>query len=125
MTRRFRIGDRLKSFRFAFNGLAVLLKTQHNAWLHLLATLVVVALGVSLQVSRMEWCLLTLAISQVWIAEGLNTAVEYLADAVTLEQHPLIGKAKDVAAGAVLLSAVGAAIVGAAVFYPHIGVSSS
>lgn len=125
MTRRFRIGDRLKSFRFAFNGLAVLLKTQHNAWLHLLATLVVVALGVSLQVSRMEWCLLTLAISQVWIAEGLNTAVEYLADAVTLERHPLIGKAKDVAAGAVLLSAVGAAIVGAAVFYPHIGVSSS
>ena len=125
MTRRFRIGDRLKSFRFAFNGLAVLLKTQHNAWLHLLATLVVVALGVSLQVSWMEWCLLTLAISQVWIAEGLNTAVEYLADAVTLEQHPLIGKAKDVAAGAVLLSAVGAAIVGAAVFYPHIGVSSS
>ena len=125
MTRRFRIGDRLKSFRFAFNGLAVLLKTQHNAWLHLLATLVVVALGVSLQVSRMDWCLLTLAISQVWIAEGLNTAVEYLADAVTLEQHPLIGKAKDVAAGAVLLSAVGAAIVGAAVFYPHIGVSSS
>jgi len=119
MTRRFHIGDRFKSFGFALNGLGVLLKTQHNACLHLLATLLVVALGVTLQVTRMEWCLLALAMSQVWIAEGLNTAVEYLADAVTLKQHPLIGKAKDVAAGAVLLSAFGAAAVGAFVFYPY------
>jgi diacylglycerol kinase (ATP) len=58
--------------------------------------------------------------SQVWIAEGLNTAVEYLADAVTLERHPLIGKAKDVAAGAVLLSAAGATVVGLVVFSPYI-----
>ncbi|MDG1500219.1 MAG: diacylglycerol kinase family protein [Planctomycetota bacterium] len=125
MTSGFPVGDRFKSFGFAFNGLAVLLKTQHNAWLHLMATLIVVALGVALQVSRVEWCLLTLAMSQVWIAEGLNTAIEYLADAVTLEQHPLIGKAKDVAAGAVLLSAVGAAVVGVAVFYPHLGATPS
>ncbi|MFT4710561.1 MAG: diacylglycerol kinase (ATP) [Planctomycetota bacterium] len=120
MKKPFRIGDRFKSFGFALDGVAVLLKTQHNAWLHLLGTLGVVALGFTFQVSTTDWCLLTLAMSQVWIAEGLNTAVEFLADAVTLEHHPLIGKAKDVAAGAVLISAAGATVVGLVVFSPYI-----
>ena len=113
-----RIKERLRSFRFAWNGIHVLVKTQHNAWLHLLATIIVVALGIWLDVTKTQWCLLTLAIGQVWAAEALNTAVEYLADAVTLEQNPLIGKAKDVAAGAVLLAATSSAVIGLIVFLP-------
>ncbi|MFT7680387.1 MAG: diacylglycerol kinase [Planctomycetota bacterium] len=104
MNKPFDFSDRIKSFRFALDGIATLIKTQHNAWLHLLATALVLASGFVLEVTRGDWCLLTLAISQVWIAEGLNTAVEFLADAVTLEQHPLIGKAKDVAAGGLWLT---------------------
>ncbi len=120
MTKAFRFSDRLKSFRFAFNGMAILVRTQHNAWLHLLSTAAVIALGFAFQVSLGDWCLLTVAIGQVWIAEALNTAVELLADAVTLDPHPLIGKAKDVAAGAVLLSAMGAVVIGCLVFIPHV-----
>lgn len=119
MTKAFKIGDRFKSFRFAFNGIVILVRTQHNAWLHLLGTAVVLALGFAFKVSLIDWCLLTIAIGQVWMAEGLNTAIEFLADAVTLDQHPLIGKAKDVAAGAVLLSAIGAAVIGLLVFTPY------
>lgn len=120
MNKPFHVGDRAKSFRCALHGIAILVRTQHNAWLHLVGTALVLALGFVLEVTRSDWCLLTLAISQVWIAEGLNTAVEILADAVTLEQHPLIGKAKDVAAGAVLLSALGATAIGLLVFLPHV-----
>lgn len=119
MTKAFNMGDRFKSFRFAINGIAILVRTQHNAWLHLLGTAVVIALGFAFQVSLGDWGLLAIAIGQVWIAEGFNTAIELLADAVTLDQHPLIGKAKDVAAGAVLLSAIGAAVIGLLVFIPH------
>lgn len=120
MNRAFNPADRLKSFRFALRGLPVLIKTQHNAWLHLLATVAVIGLGFGLGVTPTGWCLLVLAISQVWVAEGLNTAVEFLADAVTLEQHPLIGKAKDVAAGAVLLAAISSALIGLVVFWPDL-----
>ena len=120
MNKPFHMGDRLRSFRFALNGIAVLIKTQHNAWLHLLGTTIVLTMGFVFQVSTLDWCLLVVAISQVWVAETMNTAVEYLADAVTLDHHPLIGKAKDVAAGAVLLSAIGATVIGMLVFLPHI-----
>ncbi len=120
MSKPFNLRERIKSFHFAFNGIGVLIRTQHNAWLHLLGTALVIALGFALKVSLGDWCLLTIAISQVWIAEGLNTAVEFLADAVTLDPHPLIGKAKDVAAGAVLISAMGAVVIGLLVFVPHL-----
>lgn len=119
MTKAFNIGGRLKSFRFAINGIVILVRTQHNAWLHLLGTAGVIVLGFTFEVSLGDWCFLTLAMGMVWIAEGLNTAIEFLADAVTLEQHPLIGKAKDVAAGAVLLSAIAATAIGLLVFLPH------
>ena len=120
MNRAFNPADRLKSFRFAFRGLAILVKSQHNAWVHLLATAVVIGLGFSLGVMPTAWCLLMLAIVQVWVAEGLNTAIELLGDAVTLERHPLIGKAKDVAAGAVLIAALGSAGIGLLVFWPYL-----
>jgi len=109
-----------RSFRHAFRGLAVLLATQHNAWIHAGVTLLVVGLAAALGVSRLEWGLLVLAIALVWSAEGLNTAVEWLCDVVSPEQHPLVGRAKDVAAASVLLAAAGAALTGLLVLLPRL-----
>lgn len=114
------MGDRVRSLRYAFRGIRCILRTQHNAWLHALATAGVVVAGVGFQVSAMEWCLLVLAMTAVWTAEGINTAMELLSDAVSPQDHPLVGKAKDAAAGAVLLSAIGAAVIGVIVFGPRV-----
>jgi diacylglycerol kinase len=109
---------RANSFRFAGRGVWALVRTQHNAWIHAAATVAVCAAAVWLGVSRLEWVLLALAMGAVWTAEAFNTAIELLADAVSPERHPLIGRAKDVAAGAVLLSAIASAIVGLLVLGP-------
>ena len=97
-----------------------LFRGQHNARIHLGMTLGVIALGLYFDVSRLEWCALVLAITVVWGAEGLNTALELLADAAVPSRHPLVAKAKDAAAGAVLLAAIGAAVVGLLVLWPHL-----
>jgi len=114
----FRLRQRLHSFRYAWAGLATLLRTQHNAWIHAAATVLVIALGAWLRLSSAEWLWLVLAMVLVWMAEAFNTALELLADAVTREQHPLIGRAKDVAAAAVLIAALGALIIGMLVLGP-------
>ena len=85
-----------------------------------MATALVVIAGYGCALSRTEWCLIALAAAAVWTAEALNTALEFLADAAVAEFHPIVGRAKDVAAGGVLLSALGAAIVGVLVFGPHL-----
>ena len=113
------ISKRLQSFRHAFTGLATLFATQHNAILHLIATIAVVVLGLFFDLSLIEWALIALTIAAVLAAEALNTAIEFLGDAISPDHHPLIGKAKDVAAGAVLLVALGALAVGLLVFVPH------
>jgi diacylglycerol kinase len=107
---------RARSFLYAFRGLGHMLGSQQNAWIHAAATVLVVSAGIRTGLPRTEWCLLVLAIVAVWTAEALNTALEFLADATCPERHPLVGKAKDVAAGAVLIAAVGAAAVGIVVF---------
>ena len=111
---------RLRSFGHAFRGLAILLRSQHNARIHAVATILVVAAGVLFGFSPVEWALIALAIVCVWVAEALNTAIEFVADLASPEHHPLAGKAKDVAAGAVLVAAIGSLIVGALVFGPHV-----
>jgi diacylglycerol kinase len=111
---------RVCSFRHAANGVWLTLRTQPNAWIHAVATLAVAGAGFALGISRTDWCIVVLACAAVWTAEALNTALEYLANATTTEFHPLIGRAKDVAAGAVLIAAVAAAIVGTLVFLPYI-----
>lgn len=111
---------RLKSFTYAMQGIAVLIKGEHNAWLHVLATLIVLVLGFVFDVARLDWVCLFLAIALVWVAEGLNTAVEYLADAVSLEYVENIKHAKDIAAGAVLISSLFAVLIAVFVFYPHV-----
>lgn len=116
----FSIAARIRSFRYAFRGLAFLIQSQHNARIHLVLTCVVVTVGYLLRISITDWCLLIVAMSSVWVAEALNTAIECLTDLVSPDIHPLAGRAKDVAAGAVLISAIAAATVGVLVFAPHL-----
>ncbi len=117
-TRNTGIGRTIQSFRFAIRGLLAMLADQPNAWIHAAATLAVVGLGLFLALGALEWAVLVLAIAAVWTAEALNTALEALADATHPEIHPLIARAKDVAAGAVLVSALGAIAVGLLVLGP-------
>jgi diacylglycerol kinase (ATP) len=110
--------QRATSFGHAQRGLRHLLATEPNARVH--ATLAVVALAVACRLERWEWVALILATGSVWAAEALNTAVELLADEVTLERRERIGRAKDVAAAGVLATALAAAVVGLIVFAPHL-----
>jgi len=111
---------RLKSFSYALQGMLQLMRTQPNARLHLLAAVLVCIAGGYFGLSRGEWLWITAAIVLVWSAEALNTALEYLADALHPKPHPGIGRAKDVAAAAVLIAAAGAAVIGMLVFVPHL-----
>lgn len=111
---------RVRSVRFAIKGIRTMLRTQHNAWIHAAATAAVAAIGVMVPLSASEWCWIVLAIMAVWTAEALNTAFEFLTDVASPSFHPLAGHAKDVAAGAVLISAVGAVVIGLLVFGPHL-----
>ncbi len=120
MERPFEFTGRIRSFRHAWRGIGLTLRTQHNAWIHAIATVLAVAAGVYFNLSRGEWCWIVLACASVWTAEALNTAFEFLADATTKEFHPVVCQAKDVAAGAVLLTAIGAVIIGALTFWPHV-----
>lgn len=106
------VSGRLRSFGFAFAGLRAVLTTQPNAWIHALATLLVVGLGLFLDVGRHDWCWLVAAIAVVWLAESFNTALESLADAAIPDSHPLVRRAKDSAAAAVLVAAIAAALIG-------------
>ena len=120
MRKPFSFSARLRSFRYAFAGIGMLLKSQHNAWIHALATVIVIGAGLWFKVAAGEWCWLVLAIMAVWSAEAMNTAFEFLADAASPGFHPLVKHAKDVAAGAVLLAAIGAAVIGLLVFAPYL-----
>ncbi len=97
-----------------------MISCQHNAWIHAIATLLVVAAGFLLHLSPRDWCWIVLAISIVWTAEALNTAFEFLADAASPNFHPLVRDAKDVAAGAVLITAIASVVIAAIVFWPHL-----
>jgi diacylglycerol kinase len=115
---RFSWRARAESFRHAFRGVATLTATQHNARIHAAFTVAVVALGLLLGVSRLEWALLALAMGLVWAAEAVNTALEWLCDVASPEYHPLVKQAKDVAAAGVLLAACAAAVAGLLVLLP-------
>jgi diacylglycerol kinase len=97
-----------------------MIRCQHNAWIHAVATIVVVAAGFIFQLASTEWCWIILAIALVWTAEALNTAFEFLADVSSPGFHPTVRDAKDVAAGAVLVTAVASAVIGGLIFLPHL-----
>jgi diacylglycerol kinase (ATP) len=111
---------RCKAFQYAFQGIWTLFRSQCHARYQGIAALAAIALGFSLRITAVEWCLVILAISSVLACEAFNTALEFLADRVSTEHHPLIGKAKDVAASAVLIAALGAAAIGAIIFGPKL-----
>ena len=88
--------------------------------MHAVASLSVIVAGWCFNVTKQEWCLLSLSIGLVWAAEALNTAIEFVVDLASPEHHDLAGKAKDVAAGSVLLAAIASAAVGMIVFGPYL-----
>jgi diacylglycerol kinase (ATP) len=117
--RKFSVSARARSFFYAARGIKTMLVSQHNAWIHAAATVLVIALGLVAGLTRLEWFVMVLAIVAVWMAESINTAFEFLCDVTSPEFHPLVEKAKDVAAGAVLITAIGATAIGALVFVPY------
>jgi len=115
----FSLRNRFESFKYAMNGIKIMLRSQHNAWLHALATIMVALAGIFFGLERSEWCWIILAVMAVWTAEALNTAFEFLADVASPEYHPLVKKAKDVAAGAVLISAIGSVLISIFIILPR------
>ena len=116
----FSVKARFKSFRYAFDGLISFFDAQHNAVIHLGMTVFVVLAAVFFDLSRGEWVAVVLATGLVWTAELFNTAIEKLCDMVSKDFHPTIKFVKDIAAAAVLISAIIAIVVGGIVFLPKI-----
>jgi diacylglycerol kinase len=112
------LDERKRSFLYAFQGLRTVWRTQTNMRIHLSVALLVVALGWWLELSKTDWCLLVLAISMVLMAEAFNTALEFLTDLASPDYHPLAKHAKDTAAAAVLLAAIGSAVLGLLILGP-------
>lgn len=104
----------------ALRGLGMLVASSANARIHLAATLLALGLGLWLRLGLAEWLWIAAAIGMVWTAEGFNSALETLADRVNADYDPLIGRAKDLAAGAVLVAALVAAAIGLLVFLPRL-----
>jgi diacylglycerol kinase (ATP) len=111
---------RAASFGHAFRGVWVALRSELHLQFHAVATVLVLGLGTYFRLSPTEWALVALAVASVWAAELFNTAIETLTNLASPGYHPLAGKAKDVAAGAVLLAALGAVVVGGLVFGPKV-----
>ncbi len=107
-------------FGWAWRGVLVLLRTQANARIHVTMALLVVVAGWFFGITRGEWCAVVGAIGLVLTAEGINTAIEATVDLASPDRHPLAERAKDVAAGAVLLASLAAAIIGLLIFVPRI-----
>ncbi|MXO59897.1 diacylglycerol kinase family protein [Altererythrobacter salegens] len=112
--------ERWDSFCYASAGLRYMLATEANARVHGAATVATIASGLLLQIGRNDWLLIVVAIGWVWTAEAINTALERLADRITRDEDEQIKVIKDVAAGAVLSSSIGAALIGCLVFVPHL-----
>ena len=111
---------RAASFGYAFRGVAAAMRSEIHLQFHALATVLVLGLGFYFHLNSSEWALVALAVGLVWSLELLNTAVEAVVNLVSPEYHLLAGRAKDVAAGAVLVGAVAALAVGLLVFGPRV-----
>ncbi len=113
------INSRLKAFRHAFSGWWFVIRTQRNAWIHILVSIVVILMALFLKINASNWALILLAIALVWIAEFLNTALEAVVDlASNHQQHELARVGKDVGAAAVLIAALSSILIGLLVLGP-------
>ena len=117
---KFSLRKRARSFKYAFCGIRTLLRDEHNSRIHLAAMACAITAGFLLRISATEWCVVALCCGAVLMAEAMNSAVEAIADLVSQEYHPLIKKAKDVAAAGVLMMAIAAAAAGLIIFIPKL-----
>ncbi|MGI6251104.1 MAG: diacylglycerol kinase family protein [Anaerolineaceae bacterium] len=115
------ITTRLHSFKFAFDGLSYVMRTQQNAWIHLAATTLTIIVCTWLKISRDDWISIFLVIGMVWTAEFLNTALEIIVDLASPEKHPLAKIGKDVGAASVLITAFIAIVIGLIIVGPYLG----
>lgn len=116
----FSLHARARSFKYALNGIKTFFRSEHNALLHLIGTVMVICLAIVLPVSAAEAGVLAMAVGLVWAAELFNTAIEKIMDFITVEKHPQIKYIKDLSAAAVLVAAVAAAAAGLFVFIPKL-----
>ncbi len=118
--KQFSLSERFKSFQFAWNGMVKVFVNEHNMWIHLFAALAVVVAGFYFELNNTEWMMICIAIAMVIAAEMFNSSIEKLVDLVSPEQNEKAGLIKDIAAGAVLVCAIFAVIIGLIIFIPKI-----
>ncbi|MBO9638416.1 diacylglycerol kinase family protein [Siphonobacter aquaeclarae] len=109
-----------RSVRYALHGLKVMVYSENNARIHLVSTVLVILLGIFLQIDFRDWFNLLLAITLVWVTEAINTAIEKMVDMVSPEYRKIAGEIKDLAAGAVLVAAIFALVIGIMVFQAYL-----
>lgn len=110
--------SRIRSFGYAFEGWWYVLRTQHNAWIHAVVTVIIAIVAFWLRIPLHDWAILILTFMAVWMAEFMNTAIEAVVDMISPDPHPLAKVAKDVAAAAVLVGACGAVLIGLLILGP-------
>ena len=110
----------INSFKYAIEGIISSFKTERNMKIHVLAMTVVIALGFFFKLDKIEWCFIIIAIASVISAELFNTAIETVVDIVSPERNPKAKLVKDIAAGAVLVVAIGTAIIGFIILGPRV-----
>lgn len=119
-TQKFSFRQRFKSLHYAFAGIGKMLRTEHNALIHLFATIISLTAAMVFKITTRELSLIVFAIAFVWVTEMINTCIEKIMDFISLENHPQIQFIKDVAAGAVLIAAFAAVLIGLLIFTPKI-----
>ena len=119
-TGKFSFAARIRSFRYAFRGIWLMIREEHNAWIHLTVVAILIPVCIVLHLTEIEWALIILCIGLVLAMELINSAIERLADKISRTRDEDIGKIKDLAAGAVLISAIAAAAVGLIILLPKI-----
>ena len=110
----------INSFKYAIEGFVSSFKTERNMKIHIMAMIIVIALGIFMKLNKIEWCIITIAIVMVISAEPFNTAIETVVDMVSPQKNPQAKLVKDIAAAAVLVLAIGAAVIGIIIFGPKI-----
>jgi diacylglycerol kinase (ATP) len=118
--KKFSIVARAKSLTHALRGIGVVIRTEHNFWMHIFIAVIVVLLGILLSISSFEWIFITLSIFLVFAAEAFNTAIEIDMNLTSPQHHPYARDTKDVAAGAVLITSIMAVIIGLIIFIPKV-----
>lgn len=118
--KKFSLIERVRSFTNALRGIYIFIGSTHNAWVHSFVFLVVVSMGIFFRITTTEWFVILIVSGMVFISEAFNTAIEIDMDLTSPEYHPYARDTKDVSAGAVLISAILAFIVGLMIFFPYI-----